>query len=377
LYRSGLTRKRRFALLAWSNVDKCLLVSAIMWGAAVLFAVMVQYAGGWPYFPSETSPSLLRDVGTQAWWIAGGWAALFALGCVTRRRLPDSGLLVYAVVQYYSIVTALFTYYTGPFAAAGWIAFIGGSIVGFLLFSDVVVAFGILTWLSAIGATAYLAEIDALPMAPLLAVGDDVSLAWIVRNGVITLALCALILPLCSYIISSWRDHDLELEALSKTDALTGVANRRSIMELLDHELRQARRYQHSLTCVMVDLDHFKRVNDDFGHITGDKVLAATADALRKSVRDTDVIGRYGGEEFLLVLPNTDTGGAREVAERCRRTVAEARVGTIGITASFGIATFPDPEIDSVDDLVKTADDALYAAKRDGRDRVAVTAGAC
>jgi len=358
----------------WSAADKCILVGVIVLTAAVLFALMTTFADGWPYFSADTPPELVERLAHESRWVVLGWLLLIAAAGAFRRHAPHNQLIVYATVLGYSFTTALFTYLTGPFNAAGWIAFIGGTIVGFLLFRPGVIALGVVVWVAAIATIAALAESHVLPYAPLLRAngGPHVSAWWLVRHGVITLGLCALVLPLCGYIITMWKLREAELEQLSKTDPLTGVSNRRHLMELVEHELRQARRYRRSLSLVMVDLDHFKRVNDDHGHQVGDQVLVAAVDAIRRSVRDSDVIGRYGGEEFLLLLPNTDEDGAREVAERCRRLIAEARVGTIAVTASLGVATYPGTAGDNLDDLLHVADEALYRAKESGRDRVAL-----
>ncbi len=345
-----------------------------MWAAAATFGMSATFAGAWPYLPPGQPDALLGELAVAAWWIVLGWTVLLGLGVVLRTRTPDNRVVVYTVVSFYSVVTALFSYVTGPFHATGWIAFIGGAMVGFLMFDRRVVVSGIITWLTSIGLIAYLAELGVMPLGSLVrtAVGDETMPAWLLRNGFITAILATLILLLCSAIITNWRNYEAELEQLSKIDGLTGVANRRHFMELFEHELRQARRYDRSLSCVMVDLDHFKRINDDHGHLAGDQVLVAAADAIRNSVRDTDVVGRYGGEEFVLLLPNTDLQGAREVAERCRRLISEVRINTVAVTASLGIASFPSAEINGIDDLIHNADEALYRAKKSGRDQVAV-----
>lgn len=358
----------------WSAASKCVLISGILLAAALLFAVMTSFADGWPYFPSTTPEWLVERLARESRYVVLLWLALTAAALLLRKRAPESALLVHATVQSYSVTAALFTYLTGPFNAAGWIGLVGGTIVGFLLFRPRVVWLGIVTWLIAIITIAVLCETQTLPYAPLLRAtgGPAVSTWWLVRMGVITLVLCALVLPLTAHIIESWKRREAELEALSKTDALTGIANRRHVIELLEHELRQARRYRRDLSVAVVDLDHFKRINDDHGHLMGDRILIAAVEALCRSVRDTDLVGRYGGEEFLLVFPNTDATGAREVAERCRRTIAEARVGTVSVTASIGIASQSTTGGRGVDDLIHAADAALYEAKEAGRDRVAL-----
>jgi diguanylate cyclase (GGDEF)-like protein len=166
-----------------------------------------------------------------------------------------------------------------------------------------------------------------------------------------------------------------ELERLATTDVLTGVCNRRVLLERLELELRRCRRYSSRLCVLLLDLDHFKRVNDAHGHLAGDAVLLAVGRILRTRVRGTDVAGRYGGEEFCVVLPETDLEPGRELAERLRQHVAAepftAGATTFHVTCSVGVAHFGDPR-QKVTDLLQAADEALYRAKELGRDRVCV-----
>jgi diguanylate cyclase (GGDEF)-like protein len=137
----------------------------------------------------------------------------------------------------------------------------------------------------------------------------------------------------------------------------------------------QAMRAATPLCAVMVDLDHFKRLNDEHGHEAGDAALAAVADAIQTRLRESDFASRWGGEEFLVLLPDTSRDGAVRLAEEMRETIAVTRsVGSrVEMTASFGVAELPSDAIDS-DSLVREADRALYAAKQGGRNRVAVAA---
>lgn len=163
-------------------------------------------------------------------------------------------------------------------------------------------------------------------------------------------------------------------ERLATTDPLTGIANRRGLRETTEREVKLAIRRRRPLAVVMFDLDHFKRVNDTFGHIEGDRVLRDVVMAARKEIRDTDLFGRIGGEEFLLILPDTSREGAVQVAERIRgRIAADVSVGSPQqtITASFGVASLTAPTQDLAE-LESTADAALYRAKRAGRNRVEV-----
>ncbi|MCK9356724.1 MAG: PAS domain S-box protein [Dehalococcoidia bacterium] len=177
--------------------------------------------------------------------------------------------------------------------------------------------------------------------------------------------------------VSQRKRDRAELERLARFDALTGAFNRRSILEKLDEWVRHVRRYKGHLSVVMLDIDHFKLVNDRHGHQVGDHVLADTATLLQRSVRQTDFVGRYGGEEFLIILPRTDAAGATVMAQRTRAivqgtTMHDAEGGMLGITASLGVAEWGDE--DDEDALIRRADAALYRAKAAGRNRVEVAA---
>jgi len=170
------------------------------------------------------------------------------------------------------------------------------------------------------------------------------------------------------------RLHRL-VEQQALVDSLTGLANRRSLEDTLRAELVRAARFNGDVCVVFADLDFFKRVNDQHGHAAGDEVLKAFATALRETVRESDVAGRWGGEEFALVLTGTDSAGGAHFAERARArieaTVVQMPDGTeLSVTASFGVASYP--EADEFGELLAAADSALYAAKRAGRNRVVV-----
>jgi len=164
------------------------------------------------------------------------------------------------------------------------------------------------------------------------------------------------------------------LEQLASTDALTGCLNRRALTEVLERELDRAQRYSLVLSILMVDLDHFKHVNDTMGHLVGDTVLRQLGDLLRREVRSVDSVARYGGEEFVVVLPETVSHGALVFAERMRQRIEQQPFGEGGtaltVTVSIGVASFPDQKISNPDTFLALADAALYRAKADGRNLV-------
>ena len=179
--------------------------------------------------------------------------------------------------------------------------------------------------------------------------------------------------------VTERKRHEAEINRLQQQlldqavrDPLTGLHNRRYLDETMDRELVRAKRYRHPIGLVMCDLDHFKGVNDRYGHVVGDEVLKAFAGLLKSAARGSDIACRYGGEEFLLVFPDMPADAACRRAEQLRAALEGMSIATPGVqvTASFGVAGFPD-DGQTADELTRAADAALYEAKRSGRNRVA------
>lgn len=175
--------------------------------------------------------------------------------------------------------------------------------------------------------------------------------------------------------------HDIrrifELERESTTDPLMGICNRRYMEKRLHSEFSRAKRYRHSLSLIMIDIDHFKKINDVWGHLVGDAVLKKLAELIVATVRASDVVCRYGGEELLVILPQTKRQAAVMVAENLRLKIENTNIATedncshceaVRVTASFGVTAIC-PEIDSVHFLLGQADKALYFAKKRGRNQ--------
>jgi two-component system cell cycle response regulator len=171
-----------------------------------------------------------------------------------------------------------------------------------------------------------------------------------------------------------------ECERLSVTDGLTGLYNRRHFGERLREEFSRSQRYGAPLSLIMLDLDHFKALNDRYGHPFGDRVLRETAELMSTSIRDHDICARYGGEEFTIVLPSTNLQGAAAVAERCLTRMRDKTYRTgadagrpeeeVRVTASIGVACHPSSGVRSPEHLVELADRALYRAKAEGRNTI-------
>ncbi len=364
--------------LGFGAVDRALVVSSIGLIAVVLFSLLASVLGGWPYLPENADPWLRDVVGRVSGWLAVPWLGIAAFGFFLRRNPSRAGsiALVYATCQLYSLTIAGYAYVSGPFSAPPWIAFLGGAMVGFILFDQRPTMAGIATYAGVVSASTVAVQLGWIPDAAHLAGADHPDAAGSWRLGLLSVLFSMLTLGLVVNLVSHWRDRERRLEALAKTDPLTDLYNRRFFMELFERELEKARRYGQPISCVMVDLDHFKRINDRHGHLAGDQVLISAARAMKAGVRTTDLLARYGGEEFVIVLPLTDQKGAQELAERCRRLIQDSPViadkATITVTASMGVATFPHANVQTVDDLLNLADEALYEAKEQGRDRIAV-----
>lgn len=169
------------------------------------------------------------------------------------------------------------------------------------------------------------------------------------------------------------NDKNVELQVLSVTDQLTGLYNRRHIEQTIRDEISRSTRYQVPLSLILFDIDHFKKVNDTFGHDVGDNVLRSVAEVLKENTRKSDMAGRWGGEEFLVLLPQTGAELSKKAAEKLRIALEEKHVQQVGrVTASFGVAKFLAG--DDVDTFIKRADLALYDAKRNGRNQVVASA---
>jgi diguanylate cyclase (GGDEF)-like protein/PAS domain S-box-containing protein len=178
--------------------------------------------------------------------------------------------------------------------------------------------------------------------------------------------------------LTEYKKLQSHLENMATIDSLTGLANRQAFMQRAKNEFNRARRYTRPMTVVMIDIDHFKSINDKYGHAAGDEVLRQIADICHNSLRGSDFIGRVGGEEFVLLLPDTPQNHAYNVAERMRTHLYETPIElengtTLNITASFGVAHMNEDDSD-FNAILERADEAMYHAKHEGRNQVQLAA---
>lgn len=208
--------------------------------------------------------------------------------------------------------------------------------------------------------------------APPVYLMDLSTLAYLHRfNLVTTIAILSGITVLYVHLITQAEER---LHELATTDSLTGLMNRRSLLAMLDAEQARRQRKPHDVAIILVDIDHFKKLNDTFGHNMGDWALQAVSEVLKKGVREMDFVARWGGEEFLIILPFADIATALPVAERLRQGIADLRFPTrdhaLRVTATLGLSTLAVD--DMVDVAIQRADAALYKGKHEGRNQVVV-----
>jgi two-component system cell cycle response regulator len=165
------------------------------------------------------------------------------------------------------------------------------------------------------------------------------------------------------------------METLAMTDQLTGLFNRRFFESVIEKEFSKTIRYDHPMSCLMIDIDHFKSMNDEYGHHTGDQVLKEISQLMKTCLREADTMARWGGEEFIVLLPETTKKNALQVASRLLTSVSACKLSSFPgrITISIGLAGVPEPTIDTSEKLIAASDHALYQAKAGGRNRIEVT----
>lgn len=237
----------------------------------------------------------------------------------------------------------------------------------------------------------WLAEIVEKQTAPVVmltgAGGEEIAVQSLQEGAVGYLAKSSLskenLVKTIDSALAKWRQiqqakaDQEKLERLANLDSLTGLYNRRVILDRLNERIKYVRRYGEELSLIMLDIDHFKKVNDQYGHLIGDGVLEGIAVLVQRNIRDTDVVGRYGGEEFIIILLKTGLSSALGVAERIRKAIQGAEMkdsegNVFSVTVSEGVSSYKPAEDER--SLISRADDALYRAKENGRNRVEASA---
>lgn len=377
MFYQRIMRRRLATALEWSAVDKGLVIMAMS------IPLYLQYMLWGMYVLSRDDRERLVNVQVavetlqlHALLIASGSAIALA-GVLIRKRWPDLLLFQHVTIQFFALSLVAASYGIGTVSFCAGIVLLGAPIFGFILLDRLAVWLASGAALIALVALSYATTYGYLPYAPVVVPPIDHASRLFWMNSLFFFAAPFLIFItlMADQMLTWWREREERIRLLSRTDALTGLHNRRSIMEALDQEIGRSARHGTVLSVVILDLDHFKRINDTWGHPAGDQVLRESARVLRESVRETDLVGRYGGEEFMVILPGASLREAEGVLERCRQKLAETQIVTetnelLRVSASFGLVCDETGGDLAAQILIKGADEALYRAKENGRNRI-------
>ncbi|WAU76524.1 GGDEF domain-containing protein [Acinetobacter sp. TR3] len=279
-------------------------------------------------------------------------------------------------VQIFTVLLCHTGYLIGSFSPATMVAYVSVVGVGLVLFDRKMIYCALVPATIALLFCNFLSMYGVLQYAPIfkLEVLNQAQMHpfWVGSMFFFLLPILIACLLLFESLLKQWRIRETAIQVLSRLDPLTNVMNRRSISNHLER-LHQQPNQLYSI--VLLDLDHFKNINDHFGHSVGDQVLVNVAKCLANNLRDRDMIGRFGGEEFILLLPNTTPAQAQNVAERCRLAISELQFTSedhqeFSISASFGISSTLSADEPHL--IISQADQALYAVKASGRNQVKI-----
>ncbi|MDP3940267.1 MAG: GGDEF domain-containing protein [Deltaproteobacteria bacterium] len=364
-------------VMEWRDADKCILASTLTLGFVGVWILRMWLVERNPAYGPYMNPDFVEPMMALVLFQAFGHLSIVATAALLRRKARSMPGLVHVTNQFWYLCFFTDVYAVGAFTSPFIMLFLLAAVFGFIVFPLRPVVLSLGTF-SALLVTSTIAErLGFIPYAPLISTNPlnagRPHTSFILSLGLLPLLASALVLGLFAYVVTQLRDREKRLKEMVKTDYLTGVENRRSFMHRTEIEFARARRFKKPLAVVMLDVDHFKRVNDSYGHGTGDEVLKVVARILAAEVRRHDVIARYGGEEFALLLAETDETQARIMAERCRQKIESARLAmggaAIKVTASVGIAAYPREDVSRIEQLIELADKALYQAKEAGRNR--------
>lgn len=370
-------RQRIASILEWSDTDKGMLPVIMLLLTNSQYLLWAQYALHRPDSDKLIHTTVMHELLFMELCLTLGAAVLLVIGLLLRRKHPD--LLIYQLVtaMYFGLTLVAASSYIGTLHIAAGVVLLGGPVFGFIVLDRKVVWTTFISSLAALATLSYLSAIGTIPYASAFKTPTDVSseLFWTTSSWLFAAPHIIFIILIADQTLNRWRKREDTIRELSRTDGLTGTHNRRSIIEMLDKETARTHRHGPPLCVVLLDLDHFKKINDTWGHPMGDRVLIETARLLRSSIRQCDAVGRYGGEEFLLLLPDTSLPGASTLVERCRANLAELVITSdsgerIPVSGSFGLVCNEHYLSASTEMLIKEADDALYRAKEGGRNCV-------
>lgn len=304
--------------------------------------------------------------------------AVMALAGYSVSARKHSRLYSHCVLWTYGTLAVCACYLIGTLNLMTGMILMAAPTMGMILFPARLIGTVFISFLAALLTLSVLAAIGTIPYAPGL--GTDIQLEpskslYFTSSMVLAAAgYAAYQATLVFALLNAWHSREQKVRRQSATDPLTGLANRREVLQYLERYLLSMQRSEDRVALLMLDIDHFKKINDSHGHQIGDQALVSVSHALRECVRNHDLVGRYGGEEFLIILPNADIRTAEDIAQRCCTAVRAIRLAlgeaTLPLTASVGVVSRAAQDIEDIDSFIRIADDAMYAAKEAGRNRV-------
>ena len=362
----------------WPPAEGALLACLMTILMNLLFLATGLVAQVLPQVAMHVEQPVLRQFNLFSLAMIALWSSVFLLILVIRRNNPQSQIPGLIVTYLFGHPMVVMAYFNGVHSMVTGLLLAATPAFGFVMFRNRHVMNALLLiWLEII-LLGLAVSLGWLTDAPLY--GDQppnrfLVPIWFFIQVLIGFPVALALIMITRYIVSTLRAREAQVLELSRRDALTGVWNRGYLNELIAREVAIAERSGQPLAMVVADLDLFKRINDEYGHTVGDRALIHAARSLAASIREVDHLGRYGGEEFVVLLPNCDEGNARIAAERCRKALSAEPVKTeqaeLTLNGSFGVASVRGNKINS-DELFRRADQALYEAKEAGRNQVMV-----
>lgn len=364
----------------WRAIDRFILLAALVllapvgFGAALLVTDIIA-----PEHINQTYvPGLLWLYGLHILLLI----SMILVAASKRKKSDDWPLFENTIIASYIITVLVSSYLTGSHFSEGLLLiFLGVNITGTLASVNKIRKsyWVVVPILVVMGITDHLYSLPHAPLLiqPMITPDGRPLVGWLIVRDIIV-AILGFLVYLCILAMKRWTERESLYLEMSTTDGLTRLSNRNFFINRGQEEIARTREQtlpsSPSLSCIMIDLDHFKHINDTWGHHAGDQVLIAASKVMMKNARKTDEVGRYGGEEFAMLLPGTSARRAAQIAERIRRKISDMNVivdgNSIEVTASFGVACFPSTDINNMEDLLKAADKALYEAKESGRNKV-------
>ena len=360
----------------WNACDRSLYVQFLTGLLMLIVALSFAAVDGWPFLlqrPDDEaalrSTTILALAAMLFWLGFYAWTRRFYL-----RRGTKGSRLLFATIAAHIVTGTAVCYALGPYTVVSGLITAAALLLGMVLLERRWFWMAVGGWLLAMSAVHVASKAGLLPFLSLFEMSFEQSdIAKVAAERTVAAALIYIPLALVmDHLIIVWRQDEQSLSEAAQIDSLTGVYTRGFAMGVMERALRKAVRDEAPLAVLMLDLDHFKRINDAHGHARGDLVLQQTTRAMRSALRAGDIVGRFGGEEFVVLLPGADLEQAMGAAERCRAAVQKMKIPSaryLSVTASVGVAAFPEHG-DSIDTLLRASDTAMYSAKANGRNRI-------